>query len=83
MATITYTFVSRCSGGGHTLFDISVNGGATQSVVFATDELRAPLSELTQDQREKLQELILRVHMAGKTRAQIVTELASPVTVTI
>ena len=83
MATIEYTFVSRCAGGGHTLFDITVNGGNTQRVVFDTDDIRRPLSELTQEQREKLQELILRVHMAGKTRAQIITELNNPMTVTI
>ncbi len=83
MATVTYTFVSRCSGGGHTVFDISVNGGAARRAVFDTDEIRAPLSELTQDQRETLQLLILKVHMSGKTRAQIITELANPVTVTI
>lgn len=84
MATISYTFVDRCSGGGHTRFDISVNGGAAQRVVFDTDDIRAPLSSLTEEQREKLQLLILKVHMAGKTRAQIVTELqAGPVEITI
>lgn len=83
MATVTYTFVSRCNGGGHTVFDISFNGGADQRITYTTDDLRAPLSALTQDERETLALLILKVHMAGKTRAQIVTELQNPVTVTI
>lgn len=83
MATVTYTFVSRCAGGGHTIFDISFNGGADQRVSYETDDLRAPLSNLTQDEREALALLVLKVHMAGKTRAQIVTEFGSPVTVTI
>lgn len=83
MATITYTFVDRCSGGGHTRLDVSVNGGAAQRIVYETDDIRAPLSNLTQDQQDMLKLLILKAHMVGKTRAQIVTELASPVTVTI
>lgn len=84
MATISYTFVDRCSGGGHTRFDISVNGGAAQRVVFDTDDLRAPLSQLTDEQRERAMALILKIHFAGRTRAQIITELnAGPVEITI
>lgn len=83
MATLTYTFISRCAGGGHTTFDISLNAGTAQRVVYPTDEVRAPLSALTQEERAELALLILKVHMAGKTRAAIVTELAGPVTVTI
>lgn len=83
MATITYTFVDRCAGGGHTRLDVSVNGGATQRIVYDTDDIRSPLSNLSQDHQDLLKLLILKVHMNGKTRAQIVTELASPVTVTI
>jgi hypothetical protein len=83
MATITYTFVDRCAGGGHTRLDVSVNGGAAQRIVYDTDDIRSPLSNLTQDQQDTLKLLILKVHMNGKTRAQIVTEFASPVTVTI
>jgi hypothetical protein len=42
------------------------------------------LSNLTQDQRETLALLILKVHLAGKTRAQIASEFqAGPVVVTI
>lgn len=83
MATVTYTFVDRCAGGGHTRIDVSFNGGAAQRIVYTTDEIRDALSNLTQDQREAALLLILKIHMAGKTRAQIVTEFGSPVTVTI
>jgi hypothetical protein len=84
MATLTYTFVSRCGGGGHFAVDVSYNGGAAQRVVYTTDEVRAPLSELTQDERERLALLVIKVHQAGKTRQQIVTEFnQGPVTVTI
>lgn len=83
MATLTYTFVSRCTGGGHTRLDVSINGGAAQRIVYDTDDIRAPLSNLTSDQQDMLKLLILKVHMNGKTRAQIVTEFQSPVTVTI
>lgn len=83
MATLSYTFVSRCVGGGHTALDISVNGGAANRVVYTTDEIRASLASLTAEEREAAALLILKLHMAGKTRAQIVTELGSPVTVTI
>ena len=46
MPSLTYTFVSRCAGGGHTTLGVQLNGGATHEVVYATDEVRAPLSEL-------------------------------------
>jgi hypothetical protein len=82
--TITYSNPTRCTGGGHTAFDVAVNGGASRRLVYATDEVRAPLSELTAEDRETLALLILKVHLAGKTRAQIVTEFQSgPVVVTI
>lgn len=83
MATITYTFVRRCDGGAHTVFDISINGQAAERVVYDNDELGAPLSAMPQENRTLLQMGILRIHMAGKTRAQIQAELANPVTVTI
>lgn len=84
MAIVSYTFVDRCDGGGHTRLDISLNGGAAQRIVYDTDDIRSPLGNLTQEQRETLALLILKVHMAGKTRAQIVSEFsAGAVTVTI
>jgi hypothetical protein len=84
LATLTYTFVSRCQGGGHTALDVTLNGGAAQRSVYTTDEIRAALSALTQEEREQAALLILKLHMAGKTRQQIVTEFnGGPVTVTI
>ena len=84
MTTVAYTFIDRCEGGGHTTFDISVNGGVARRVVYDTDEIRMDLSAIPQERRELAQLLILNLHFAGMTRAQIVTELqAGPVTVTI
>lgn len=84
MATLTYTFVSRCGRVGHFVVDISFNGGASRRVVYTTDEVRAPLSELNQEQRETLALYIMKLHMAGKSRAQIASEFqAGPVEVTI
>jgi hypothetical protein len=84
MATISYAFVSRCSGGGHTILDITLNGGATRRVAYATDDIREPLTALSDDERAQLALLILKVHLAGKTRPQIVSEFnAGPITVTI
>ncbi len=84
MATVTYSNFARCSGGGHTSVDISINGGPTRHAVYDTDDLRDPLSNLTQEQQILLTQLILKVHFAGKTRQQILTETnAGPVVVTI
>lgn len=83
MATLKYTFVDRCAGGGHTRLDVSLNGGTAQRIVYDADDIRDPLSNLSPEHQDLLKLLILKAHMAGKTRAQIVTEFASPVTVTI
>lgn len=74
MATLSYTFVSRCAGGGHTTFDVSLNGGTARRVVYTTDELRAALSALTEEEIRVFTLVWLKVHEQGKTRAQIVTE---------
>lgn len=83
MAQITYTRISTCPGGCHVTFDISLNGGAPTREVFPIDDLRAPLAQVSNDDREAFVQMVLRAHLADKTRAQIVTEFASPVTVTI
>ncbi len=84
MATVTYTFVSRCQSGGHTSLDVSLNGGAAHRFVYATDEVREPLSALTEDQRQAVALLVLKLHMAGKTRAEIASEFQEgSITVTI
>lgn len=84
MPTLTYTFVSRCAGGGHTAFDVSLNGGTARRVVYTTDELRSPLNALTNDEIEKFTLVWLKVHMSGKTRPEMVAEVqAGPVVGTI
>lgn len=84
MATLTYTFVGVCSGGGHVTLDVALNAGQAQRIVYPTDDLRSALSELTQLEREELALLILKLHFTGKGRAAMRTELQSgPVVVTI
>ncbi len=83
MPSLTYTFVSRCAGGCHVTFDVQVNGGAAKRTTFDIDTLRAPLADITPEQRDDFIGRVLRVHIADKTRAQIATEFATPVTVTI
>lgn len=83
MATISYTFVSRCPGGCHVTLDVSFNGGQARRITYDIDTLRVSLSELTIDEREALALLNLRIHIAGKTRPQIATEFGSPVVITI
>lgn len=85
VATLNYAFVGVCAGGGHVTLDISYNGGATRRVVYTTDEVRAPLSELTTEEREQLALLIMKVHFAGTSRAAMKTALQAPggLTVTI
>ena len=82
--SITYQFVDRCAGGGHTRFDVTIGSGVTKRIIYETDEIRRPLSDLTDEQRDTLLLYILKVHMTGKERADIVTELNSgPVMVTV
>ena len=85
MPDITYTFVERCLGGGHTVLNVAI-GGQSRDVVYTTDELRQSLGSLTLEEKEALALLILKVHFAGKTRAEMVTEFQSGggiVTVTV
>lgn len=83
MATITFTRISVCAAGDHVTIDVSFNGGASKRGVFDIDDLRQALSILTPEEQEAFAKLVLRVHIAGKTRNQITTEFNSPVTVTI
>lgn len=84
MATLNYQFVSVCGGGGHVTIHVTFNT-QERDVIYTTDELREPLANLTIDQRETLALLILKVHFAGMTRAQMASALQSPggVTVTV
>jgi hypothetical protein len=84
MATLSYTFVSRCNGGGHFHVDVALNGGAAQRVTYSTDEVRASLGQLTDDERQAAALIILKLHFAGMTRNQMVAAFQSgPVEVTI
>lgn len=84
MATLAFTFISVCAGGGHVTIDASYNAGAAKRLVYTTDDIRVPLSALTDDEKAQFALIALKIHFAGKTRAQIQTEFqAGPVTVTI
>jgi hypothetical protein len=81
--TVTYSNPVRCQGGGHVAVDVVVNGWSKR-IVYTTDEIRAPLSEMPLEDREAAALAIIKLHFSGKTRAQMVTEFnAGPVTVTI
>lgn len=75
---IGFAFDHVCDGGGHVELDISFNGSAPHSVVYAVDEIREPLSSLTEEQREQAALLILKLRSAGKSRAQVQAELTAP-----
>lgn len=80
---IAYSFGGVCAGGGHVTINVSVNGGEAKPFVYTTDELREPLNALSGEDRERLALLILKVHFAGMTRAQMRSEIQAGVTVTI
>jgi hypothetical protein len=82
-ASLTYTFKRRCAGGGHFAVDVAFNGTLLGEYVYSTDEARAALSELTQNEREAAALLILKLRLQGLTRNQIVTLFNNPVTVSI
>lgn len=63
--------------------DVSVNGGPARPKSFDIDEVRKPLAELTSEQIDEIIALLLRVHTAGRTRAQLVTEFQNPVVITV
>jgi hypothetical protein len=85
MAVVVYQFVSRCEGGGHFAVDVDINRGQwSKRIVYTTDEVRAPLSDMTQDERETLALLLVKLHLSGKSRAEIVNKFQDgPVTVVV
>lgn len=83
MATVAYTFSNACASGGHIALNISINGGAARRVEYTTDEVRSPLSALTAEERENLFLLILKMRLAGLTRAQARAVVEAGFTVTI
>lgn len=78
MPTLNYQLVNVCAGGGHARIDVTLNGGASRRIVYPTDEIRVPLNQLTLDEQNTLALLILKVHFAGMTRAQISTAFQAP-----
>ena len=88
MATIAYSNFAFCTAGdhnsGHLSADISLNGGASQRMTFDVPDLIAPLSNLSDHERQRYIMETLRIHMAGRTRTQVRNEVnAGPITVTI
>lgn len=83
MATVAYALGATCSGGGHAHVDVSVNGMAPMRFTYTVDELRAPLSDLAQEERERVALVIAKLHLAGLTRAQARIALQAGFTVTI
>lgn len=83
MANVTYNFVSRCAGGCHATFDVKVDNGATKRVTYDIDQLRRPLSEIPDEVVDLIKEMLLRIHIANRTRPQLVAEFANPVVITV
>ncbi len=84
MTLIKYTFVGVCAGGGHTTYDVEINGDFVRRMVITTDDIRAPIEELSVDDQTKLLELALRGHLAGKTRQAMQGESqGAPMVVTL
>jgi hypothetical protein len=75
---VGFAFDHVCDGGGHVELDVSFNGGSARNVVYMVDELREPLSSLTDDEMEQAALLLLKLHSAGKSRAQIQASLTAP-----
>lgn len=85
--TATYTLVDICDGGCHIVFDVTI-GANTTRIRIDVDELRAALPAAGTEEREKIITDVLRVHIAGRTRAQLVTEFGTklspnPVVITV
>lgn len=73
MTMIGYEFVSRCAGGCHYALNVTLNGNVIASPVYDIDQARAPLAQMTTEEREAAALAILRLHFAGFTRPQIVS----------
>jgi hypothetical protein len=72
MATVAYTFVSRCGGGGHTELTVTLGGANVGTFTYNTDEIRLALSNLTDEERSEAALIVLKLHFAGMTRQQII-----------
>ena len=83
MATISFILDTACAGGGHAHVDMSLNGGAAQHISVTMDDLRQPLSDMTDEQRETVAVFLMRLKLTGLTRAQVRTALQNGFAVTI
>jgi len=83
-STITYEYIDNCAGGGHFRVDVSLNASGKRRFVYTTDEMRETVADLDLDEQALVARVILRLHMAGQTRQQMLAEFqAGPVTVTV
>lgn len=80
MATVTFDFVSACSGGDHVKVDVSVNGGAARRLNLTAQEFFDPLPP---EDAETIARGLLRLYRIGKTMGQFKTALASGIAVTV
>lgn len=77
MPTITTSLDRVCPSGGHVHLKVSIDGGAQVPVTFNADDLRRPMSEVTQEERDAFVAMALRLHFIGRTRNQMRTELTN------
>jgi hypothetical protein len=80
MATVGISLSNVCAGGGHATVNASVDGGATRTYIFDTDELLAPLDT---DETRAAVKAIIRLREKGKARALARTDLQAGFTVTV
>lgn len=79
MATVAIALISSCAGQGHVHLNVSINGGAVQAYRLHIDEMMIPL---TTEEREIILRGLLKLHAAGKTKAQMRTSVIAGVNVT-
>lgn len=82
--SITYSMIAVCDGGCHLTLETNVMGGQCRQLVYDVDNMREPLTELSETDRLAFLDNVLRIHLADKTRAEIMANFeAGPVSVTI
>lgn len=79
--TVEFTLVSVCSGGGHFVIGVSVNGGPQRDFVYEVDDVLAGPGQI--DDASDMILVLLRLHFAGMTRVQTRAALMAGVTITI
>lgn len=83
MATLQFQYVGECLSGGHINFTVRLNAGALQPFNITMDEYLAPLSQLTQVERDLVASVLLKLRMTGKTRAQAKADLQAGFVITV